>query len=127
MSTPRLRDIPRRLFFTAEGHLDLGYVLLLPFMVLAWYLLYGAAHDRLNVSVAMWSFLGSLITSLLIAAIPIARARLLARSTAPADVGRAIAASPEPNLYTDDERGDYPEPEVVPSDSSGEVAFRRSS
>lgn len=102
------------LWHTKEGDLDLGFVFLIPFLVLALVGWVCAARGVWTVSVAMWSFLGSLISSLLICAVPIARARLLARATLPGEVAHGIASSPvEPDLWHDDERGEHTEREPV--------------
>ncbi len=60
--------------------------------------------------VAALSFLGTVIVALLIAALPIAKSKVLARARLGA-VASGIAAasnnwSAEPNLFVDDERGD---------------------
>lgn len=82
------------MFFTKEGHLDLTWLLVSVYSLagaggfvveLLW-----AGH---RASVAAWSFLGASLLALLIAAVPIAKARLLARGTAPGAVAQAIARS----------------------------------
>lgn len=55
--------------------------------------------------VAALSFLGSMIVALLISALPRDKAKILAQSKAPGQVAQGIASSPEPDLWTDDERG----------------------
>jgi hypothetical protein len=82
-----------RLFFTKEGDLDLGWF----FVGLMG--LVGSAGFMIEVlknghgSVAGWAFLGSAFASVLIAAVPIAKARILAQSRVPGDVASGIAES----------------------------------
>lgn len=91
------------LFHTKDGDLDLGYVFLIPFLSLGFVAFICSAVGAWKVSVAMWSFLGSLIASLLICAVPIARARLLAKATLPGEIAQGIASAPfEPNEWAND-------------------------
>lgn len=107
-----------KLFFVTKGkdddELDLGWVLLLLAFIPAISIWVAAAFGVAKVTVAAWSFMGSLLASLLIAGIPIARARILANSKLPGEVAQGIAtASTEPDLWKDDERGEHTEREPV--------------
>lgn len=107
-----------KLFFVTKGkhddELDLGWVLLLLAFfpaITVWVL---AAFGVAKVTIAAWSFMGSLLASLLIAGIPIARARILAKSQLPGEVAQGIAMTgSEPDLWKDDERGEHTEREEV--------------
>lgn len=115
---PRRDSFWYKLFFVTHGkhddELDLGWVLLLVAFIpaiLVWVL---SAFGVAKVTVAAWSFMGSLLAALLIAGIPIARARILAKSQLPGEVAEGIAtADAEPNLWKDDERGEHTEREAI--------------
>ena len=66
-----------RLFFTKRNELDLGYAFLLPFLGLFFYAWVRAARGEWTVSVAMWTSLVSVIGSMLVATVPLARARIM--------------------------------------------------
>lgn len=82
-----------RLFFTKEGDLDLGwfFVGIMGLVGSIGFLIEvtGGSHA----SVAGWAFLGSAFASVLIAAVPIAKARILAQSRVPGEIAAGIAES----------------------------------
>lgn len=103
-----------RLFFTRDDELDLGWLLLLIGFANGLTIFDLAALGVARVSIAAWSWYGGVITMCFIGGVTIARARLIAQSTAAAELARGIAASPaEPNMYQDDERGEHTEREAV--------------
>jgi hypothetical protein len=71
------RYVAWRLVFTKRNEVDLGYAFLIPFLGLfyaAWVL---AARGRWTVTPAMWTALVSVIGSMLVATVPVWRARIM--------------------------------------------------
>lgn len=97
-----LRRLAERLCFTAEGHLDLSWLLVLIFALLG--VVGSACEFRIalvgaaappgaptnHVSPWWWAWLGSSQLAVLIAAVPVAKARLLANSRALEAGARAV-------------------------------------
>jgi hypothetical protein len=82
------------LFFTKEGDMDLTWLFVL-LMGLAgvfgfvWQLVH-AASPTLAI-IAGWSFMGAAFASVLIAAIPISKAKILANSKLPGEIAKSIS------------------------------------
>lgn len=104
MASLRNKSLWYRLFFVEhkDGHieLDLGYVFLIPFLALAITGFILASMQIWAITSVMWTFLGSLIFSLLICAVPVARARILAQSKA-GEVASGIASAHVEDSSTD--------------------------
>jgi hypothetical protein len=92
-----IRTLCYRLVFTSENHIDFSWLLTL---LIAGCGVFGFLSEVLtghHASVAAWSFLGACFAAVLVAAVPIAKARLLAQSTMVSAVAEGIAHSaPEP-------------------------------
>lgn len=90
------RNLLHRMIFTSSGDLDLGWVLLALAFVNGILFFDLAALGHARVSVAAWSWYGSLTGLSFIAGATISRARLIADSRMVGDVASAIAtAAPE--------------------------------
>lgn len=92
-----------RLFYTAEDDLDLSWFLVVVFACAA---NVGLAADLIKSGIYSWhawAFLGSTFFSVFLAAIPVAKSRVLARANV-AGVAAAIAGN-QPNMYLDNETG----------------------
>lgn len=95
------------LIFRKDGSLDFGPLLLAIAAGVGVFLLLADAFGMAKVSVAAWAFLGSFVSLAFIAGAAAERAYWIAHSKTPGEVAKAIAsASPEPNLWSDDETGD---------------------
>lgn len=103
-----MRPLRHSLLYTKDGDLDFGWAILIACCAvgLAVFVLEAAGRIR-GPSIAAWSWFGAFTTMAFIAGTAISRARLIAKSNAIGQVSRGIASS-EPNMYTDDERGDAP-------------------
>lgn len=102
------RSVWYRLLFTRNDDLDLLQVIFL--LVIAYFLvafsLVGAGVWK--VTTAAWATFGSVFATLAIAGTPKWIAELIAKSKVPGEVAAGIASSgPEPDLWKDDERGDF--------------------
>lgn len=87
------RPFFKALLYTRHGDLDLGWALLLAFALVAiWIVLWVIViHPAtMAVQLAALSFLASAFMGVLIAAIPIAKARILASSKLPGGVAEAV-------------------------------------
>lgn len=97
------RPFLQALFFERDGDLNLTFFLLLIYSLIGAgavikTVIFGTAH--LAVQLASLSFLGTAFISLLIAAIPIAKAKILASSSLPAEVGKSISSVSVENVTT---------------------------
>jgi hypothetical protein len=106
------RGLIYSLLFTRDDDLDLLQLMFL--VVIVYFLvafgLVGAGMWR--VSTAAWATFGSVFATLAIAGTPKWIAELIAKSKVPGEVAQGIATSgAEPDLWKDDERGDFPERE----------------
>lgn len=81
------------LIYTVEGHLDLTWLFVFVMGLVASTGFTWEFVSNGHASIAAWSFMGTAFASVLIAAVPIAKARLLAMSRVPGEVARGIAAS----------------------------------
>lgn len=108
------RSVWWRLLLTREDDLDLlqcFFLVLIVFFITAFSL---AAAGVWSVTVAAWATFGSVFSILAIAGTPKWVAELIARSKLPGEVAQGIATSPvEPDLWRDDERGEFVERETV--------------
>lgn len=62
------------------------------------------SHGALLAQIAAWSFLGGSLASMLIAAIPLSKAKILARATLPGEIAKSIASvsvGEDPQVSTD--------------------------
>jgi hypothetical protein len=107
---PEHRPFFGALFFTSKGELDLSWFFVLCMGIAG---VTGFLHEvfiNKNASIAAWSFLGSAFASILIAAVPINKARILANSRVPGEVATGIAESTptpfEPHEWTNDDDKD---------------------
>lgn len=66
-----------RLVFTKRNEVDLGYAFLIPFLVLFYVAWIFAAVGRWTVTGQMWLSLVSVIGSMLVATVPVWRARIM--------------------------------------------------
>lgn len=96
------------LFYTKTGELDTGQFVLLVCCAVALALMVGVSwFSAKEPSGFAWSFFGSFTTMCFIAGAAKDRARLIANSKTPGQVGYAIAsANPALPANTDDERAD---------------------
>lgn len=85
-----LRVLLYRLFYTAEGHLDLTWPILLVVLALAAVGIAAGISGR-ELPNAVWAFLAGAFSSALIAAVPIGKARILAGATSPGAIAEAVA------------------------------------
>jgi hypothetical protein len=92
-----------RLFYTGDGDLDLSWILVVVFAIVGLTGFLAEAFSSHQVSTAAWSWLGGSFLSIVIAAVPIAKARLLANSKSLGDLARSIASAGG-NIHKDDER-----------------------
>ncbi len=81
------------LVFTKEGDLDLGWLFTLIMGLSATFIFVFEAIHNGHASIAGWSFMGSAFSAVLIASVPIAKARILANSRMIGDVASGIAQS----------------------------------
>jgi hypothetical protein len=61
-------------------------------------------HGALLAQIAAWSFLGGTLASMLIAAIPLSKAKILARATLPGEIAKSISSvviGSDPGVSTD--------------------------
>jgi len=97
------------LFYTKDGDLDFGWVILIGCCVvgLTVFVLeaFGVAK---HASVAGWSWFGAFTSMAFIAGTAISRARLIAKSNVPGEVAKGIAESTVLPSKDDDERDDSP-------------------
>lgn len=93
------------LFWTSENHFDAGWFLTLLLAVLGALGFCVEVITGRRASLAAWSWLGASFTAVLIAAIPIAKARLLANSKTVGDVAKGIASAQEVTASTDVQEG----------------------
>lgn len=101
-----MRRLRESLLYTKDGDLDFGWVILIGACVVGLTVFVAEALNLIpGPSVAGWSWFGSFTAMAFIAGAAISRARLIAKSGTPGQVAQGIASSPEPNLWTDDERG----------------------
>lgn len=95
------RPFFKALVYERDGDLNLAWLLVL-LMGLAgiigfiWVIM--IANASLPVQIAGWTFLGSAFVSVLIAAIPIAKAKILANSRLPGEVAKSIAEAGKSNV-----------------------------
>ena len=111
--TMRQRSFWYKLLFTRSDDLDLLQVMFLIVIVyfLAAFSLVGAGIWK--VTTAAWATFGSVFATLAIAGTPKWIAELIAKSKVPGEVAQGIAtAGTEPDLWKDDERGDFLERET---------------
>lgn len=101
-----MSDRENPLFFRADGGLDLGQFFLGGLILWVCIVFTLTGFGMLAYPTAAWAFLSSFTTLFFIAFAAERRADLIAKSKAPAEVGRGIAIAREPNLWTDDETGD---------------------
>lgn len=105
-----------RLFFTAEDHLDLTWFFVLLMGCAGVFGLVWEVVTNGQATNAAWAFMGASFASVLIAAVPIAKARLLAQTKATKELADAITSAPSvisetsainvlPNVREDDETG----------------------
>jgi hypothetical protein len=99
------------LFYTKTGELDTGQFVLLVCCAISLALMVGVSwFNGKEPSIAAWAFFGSFTTMCFIAGAAKDRARLIANSKTPGQVGHAIAsakpANPALPAKTDDERAD---------------------
>lgn len=107
------KDREHPLFFRQDGGMDLSQFVLLVIVLWVVIVFTLAGFEILKVSTAAWAFLGSFTTMCFIAWAARDRAELIAGSKTPGEVAKGIA-SVQPDLYRDDERGEYRERERVP-------------
>jgi hypothetical protein len=91
------------LVFTKEGELDLSwcFVFLMGLgglIVFIWVSIISPAP--VPVQIAAWTYIGGAFASVLIAAIPINKAKILAKSTVPGEVSKSIASAGMANVET---------------------------
>lgn len=106
------RDRKHPLFFKRDGGMDLSQFFLLVIVLWVMIVFTLAGLGVLRVGTAAWAFLGSFTSLSFIAWAARDRAALIANSRVPGEVAAGIAAS-QPDLFTDDERGDYRDREPV--------------
>jgi len=95
------------LFFRKDGAMDLSQFFLLVLVVWVCTVFTLNGFGLLRYTTAAWAFLGSFTSLAFIAWAARDRAELIAKSSVPGEIAKGIAsASPEPNLWTDDETGD---------------------
>lgn len=97
------RPIWGSLFFTQDGDLDLTWLFVLIMGLVGvtgflWVVVISPAS--LAIQVVAWAFLGAAFTSVLIAAIPVTKAKILAKSTLPTDLAKTIASAGCINVET---------------------------
>jgi hypothetical protein len=81
------------LFFTKDGDMDLTwlFVLLMGLAGVFGFVWQLVKHSPTMAVIAGWSFLGAAFASVLIAAIPISKAKILANAKLPGDIARGIS------------------------------------
>ena len=92
---------PRRrfwqaLFFTKEGHLDLGWLILLVCCIVGLWAFIGLGMQKIPkdaIPPAAWAWFGAFTTMAFIAGATTARAAMIAKSTAAGAVAQAIASA----------------------------------
>lgn len=92
-----------RLFYTGSGDLDLSWFLVLMFALTAITGFLVETFTTMGPTVWAWSFLGGAFLTVMIAAVPIAKARLIANSRSIGDFSGSIASGGG-NVFNDDER-----------------------
>jgi hypothetical protein len=105
------------LFYKMDGSLDLSQFILCVLTVYVCTVFVLAGTGTLRVSTAAWAFLGSFTTLAFIAWAARDRAALIAGAREGSLPSVSLPVSPdssEPNVYTDDERGDFPGRERLP-------------
>lgn len=90
------------LIFTSEGHLDFSWLLTI---VLCATGVSGFIIEAcgLHLSVAAWTWLGASFSAVLIAAVPISKARILAKANLPGDIAKGMGQIEDhfvPNEWT---------------------------
>ncbi len=107
-----LGDRKNPLFFRADGGMDLSqfFLLVLVLWVIVVFTLYG--FSVLKIGTAAWAFLGSFTSMCFIAWAARDRAELIANSKTPGEIAKGIASA-QPDMYRDDERGDFKQRERV--------------
>lgn len=90
------RPILGSLLFTREGDLDLSWLFVLltgiaGVIVFVWINVF-AIGVPVSVIISSWAFIGGAFTAVLVAAVPIAKAKILAK-TLPSDAARTIASA----------------------------------
>lgn len=109
----------RSLFFERDGDFNPGWFLFMVFSALGAGLSLGACvvafrnEKAWPALIAAFSFIAFAMLCTAIIVVPIARAKLLAPALKEAAAGVSRAASAEPNIWTDDERGDFPDREPL--------------
>lgn len=101
------------LFFKQDGGLDLSQFLLCVLTLYVCVVFVLAGMGTLRVTTAAWAFLGSFTTLAFIAWAARDRAALIAGAQGGPVPRPALLDTTEPDLFTDDERGDYAERERV--------------
>lgn len=91
------RPVLGSLLFTREGDLDLSwlFVLLIGMAGISgfiWVNIFAIATP-IAVKIASWSFLGAAFAAVLIAAVPVAKAKILAKASLPSELATGIAKS----------------------------------
>lgn len=90
------RPFLRALLFEKDGDLNLSYIYmgiysLIGIIVVLWTIIINPASVIVQVSAL--SFLGAAFMGLLITGVPIAKAKILARSSLPSDIAKGIASA----------------------------------
>lgn len=109
-----LLGIVHRLFFTKDDDMDLTQLYFGFAVVFFFFAFAKVGIGEWTVPVAAWSVFGGVFATLAIAGTAHVVSKRLAESRMPADFAHSIAMSPyEPNMYKDDERGEFTEREEV--------------
>lgn len=103
-----------RLFFTKDDDMDLTQFYFGAMVLWFIYSFAMAGSGEWKVSVAAWSVFGGVFATLAIAGTSHVVSKRLADSKVAAEMAAAISKSPyEPNMYKDDERGEFKDREDV--------------
>lgn len=103
-----------RIFFTKDDDMDLTQFYFGAGVLFFFYAFAMAGMGEWKVSVAAWSVFGGVFATLAIAGTSNVVSARLAESKAPAEFAKSIASSAvEPNMFKDDERGEFKEREDV--------------
>lgn len=109
-----IADVVHRLLFTKDDDMDLTQVYFGLAVLFFFFAFAQAGNGNWKVSVAAWSVFGSIFGVLAIAGTANAVSARLAASKLPGEIGAAVSKAPyEPNMYKDDERGEFTQREAV--------------
>jgi len=91
-----MRSFRESLFYTKDGDLDFGWVILIGACVVGLGVFVAEAVGWIRgPSVAAWSWFGAFTSMAFIAGAAISRARLIAKSDVPGQVAQGVGMSPE--------------------------------